>query len=46
VGWSDPKYKTDAIERAKRISTQVKKHESNAMPYHAESEIKKLLPEN
>lgn len=36
---------TDEVKRMKKIINQVKQYENDNMPYSAESEIKKLLPE-
>lgn len=39
-------WRTDRINRAKRIVADVKEYERQDMPYSAESEVKKLIPES
>jgi hypothetical protein len=38
-------WRRDKIERAKQIVNQVRQHEKDEMPYSAEAEVKKLIPE-
>ena len=42
--WDMSYSKTDKVNRAKNIVNKVKEYEQGDMPYHAESEIKKLIP--
>ena len=41
----DAQWRADKVQRAKKIVEEVRRFESNSMPYSAESEIKKLIPE-
>lgn len=38
-------WRNDRINRAKQIIAKVREHERDGMPYSAESEVKKLIPE-
>lgn len=38
-------WRRDKLERAKQIVAKVREHEKNEMPYSAEAEVKKLIPE-
>ena len=42
--WGLSQYKTDKVERAKKLIQNTKDYESSDMPYSAEDEIKKLIP--
>ncbi|WP_425391700.1 SMODS domain-containing nucleotidyltransferase [Ekhidna sp.] len=42
--WNLPQYKTDKVERAKRIVQDTKTYEQADMAYQAENEIKKIIP--
>lgn len=44
VGFFAPQWKTNAVNRAHNIVAEVKRLESQGMPYSAEEEIKKLIP--
>ena len=42
---TDTQWRKDRVQRAKDIVANVRKHESDGMPYSAEAEVKKLIPE-
>lgn len=44
VGFFAPQWKINVVNRAQNIVAEVKRLESQGMPYSAESEIKKLIP--
>ncbi|WP_369959244.1 nucleotidyltransferase [Pseudomonas benzenivorans] len=41
----DTKWRREKVERAKRIIAAVRQYEQDGMPYSAEEEVKKLIPE-
>lgn len=43
--YQEQQWRAGAIQRAKAIISKVREYEKNDMPYSAEAEIKKLLPE-
>ena len=38
-------WRRDKIDRAKQIVAKIREHERDDMPYSAEAEVKKLIPE-
>ncbi|SFO14060.1 SMODS domain-containing nucleotidyltransferase [Nitrosospira briensis] len=43
--YTEVQWKKEEIERAKKIIAQVRAYESGGMPYSAENEVKKLIPD-
>ncbi len=41
----DTKWRREKVERAKRVIAAVRQYEQDGMPYSAEEEVKKLIPE-
>ncbi len=45
LNWEQPQWRKDKLQRAKDIVAKVREYERDDMPYSAESEVKKLIPE-